>query len=317
MASMRARRPSRPQPDQKTRRVRRPPPPSDISRLAAIKLSGGLVSSGEKVTRRNAGMVMAGVILFAGASIAGATWIGGSLFDAREAFARSADGAAARIGFAVDEVEVAGVGGARAEEVRALIVPEGRQSLLSLDPHEVKARVESLDWVQGARVTRLWPSRLRVEVTRRQAFARWQEDGEISVIDANGERLFAENAGDHADLPLVVGKGAGPAAEPLLRALEELPQLRGRLDALVRVEERRWNLEMASGMRIELPEAEPALALARLEALHARHRLLDRPLAELDMRAPGRIAIRVHPQLAGGPRDYGRAAAASVHARGA
>ncbi len=317
MASMRARRPGRTPPEQKSRRVRRPPPPESVSRLAAIKLSGGLATPGEKVSRRDAGMMLAGVILFAGAAIAGATWIGGSLFDAREAFARSADGAAAEIGFAVNDVEIAGIGGARAEEVRAIVVPDGRRSLLSLDPYDVKARVESLDWVQGARVTRLWPSTLRVQVTRRQAFARWQEDGEMSVIDANGERLFAERAADHADLPLVVGRGAGPAAEPLLRALEELPELRGRLDALVRVEDRRWNLELTSGMTVELPEAEPAVALARLEDLQARHRLLDRPLAELDLRAPGRIAIRVHPQLAGGPRAYTRAEASSAMAGGA
>jgi hypothetical protein len=35
--------------------------------------------------------------------------------------------------------------------------------------------------------------------------------------------------------------------------------------------------------------------------------LLDRPLTRLDMRAPGRLAIRIHPALAGGPLLLGGA----------
>src|SRR5690606_1205966 len=124
------------------------------------------------------------------------------------------------------------------------------RSILALDPADVRARVESLDWVASARVRRLWPSTIEVQVERRQAYARWQEDGQISVIDYNGERLLAERAADHANLPLVVGPGAGPAAEPLLVALENLPNVRERLRALVRVGDRRRNVALQSGITI-------------------------------------------------------------------
>ena len=278
-----------------------PPPPAGMPRLAAIKLSGGLSPDEINVSGKSLGLALAGLVLFSGASVAGAAWLGSSLFDVREAFERTADAAATNIGFGISAVQVAGVTGARAQEVRAQIVPEGRHSLLSLDPNDVRARVESLDWVEHARVRRLWPSTLRVEIDRRQAYARWQENGVISVIDSNGERLLAERAADHGELPLVVGEGAGPAAQPLLIALEELPQVRNRLKALVRVGDRRWNIELNSGTRIALPEDQPTISLAQLEGLETRHRLLDRPLAEIDLRAPGRMAIRVHPELAGGP----------------
>lgn len=303
MAAMRSRRGGRLPPDEPPRRSRRrapPPPPAPMSRLAMIKLSGGLSSGEAQVSGKSLALALAGMVLFCGAAIAGAAWMGSSLFDAREAFERTADAAAADIGFAIDDIRIEGVSGARAQEVRAMIVPEGRQSILSLDPAEVKARIESLDWVAAARVRRMWPSTLQVDVQRRQAYARWQEDGEIAVIDVNGERLLAERAADHVALPLVVGAGAGPAAEPLLLALEDLPQVRHRLSALVRVGERRWNVELQSGTTIALPEEQPAIALAQLEALQASHRLLDRPLAQLDLRAPGRLVVRVHPTLAGG-----------------
>ena len=303
MAAMRSRRPGREQP----KRGRRNAPPSDMPRLARIKLSGGIGGDDVQVSGKSLAFALTGAVLVVGAAIAGAAWLGSSLFDAREAFARTADSAAANAGFEIGEIEIAGISGARAQEVRAVIVPEGRNSILSLDPADVKARVESLDWVAGVRVRRLWPTTLVVEVERRQAYARWQEDGaseagEISVIDFNGERLLAERAADHPELPLVIGAGAGPAAEPLLIALEDLPELRERLKAFVRVGDRRWNVELVSGTTIALPQEHPADALARLETLQAEHALLDRRLAQIDMRAPGRLAVRIHPELAGGPR---------------
>ncbi len=308
MAAVRARRGGRP-PQEPPKRGRRgkaaPAGPSrhePMSRLARIKLSGGLRDEDLHVSGKSLLTGLAGVVMFVGVAIAGATWLGSSLFDVREAFARSADGAAASMGFDIDAIDVAGVSGARADEVRALVVPDGRRSLLSLDPSDVRARVQSLDWVADARVRRLWPSKVEIEIERRQAYARWQEDGQISVIDYNGERLLAERAADHANLPLVVGQGAGPAAETLLIALENLPQLRERLRALVRVGDRRWNVELDSGTTIALPEEGPAHALEQLEGLQARHALLDRPLTQIDMRAPGRLAVRVHPALAGGLR---------------
>jgi cell division protein FtsQ len=271
-----------------------------MPRIARIKLSGGLSGDDVQVTGKSLIVGLAGMVLFLGAGIAGAAWLGSSLFDAREAVARTADSAAASIGFEIENIEVAGVSGARAQEVRAVIVPDGRRSVLSLDPIDVKARVERLDWVQSAQVRRLWPSTLVVEVERRRAYALWRDDGELSVIDSNGQRLTAESVADHQGLPLVVGANAGPAARPLLVALENLPNVRARLKQIVRVNNRRWNVELASGAIVVLPEEGAELALARLETLHAEHALLDRPVAALDMRAPGRLAVRVHPELAGG-----------------
>lgn len=308
MAAVRARRPGRAAVGKPQRGRRAPPPSSAMPRLAAIKLGGGLTLEDAEVSAKSLLLAITGLFLFCGAAIAGAAWLGSSLFDAREAFARTADATATRAGFTIAHIEVTSLphtpalSPARVREVSAVIVPEGRQSIVSLDPEAVRARVESLDWVASARVQRLWPSTLRVQIARRQAYARWRENGDISVIDANGERLLAERASDHPELPLVVGPGAGPAAEPLLIALESLPQVRARVRALVRVSDRRWNVELNSGATVALPEEGAPQALAQLETLQAQYRLLDRPLARLDLRTPGRLAVRLGPELAGGPQ---------------
>lgn len=318
MAAVRARRPGRgtePPPRGKRRKAAPPVPAYEaMPRLARIKLSGGLSPDDVQVTGKSLALALTGAIMFAGVAIAGAAWLGSSLFDVREAFARSADATVANAGFQIDEIEVATLPGspeitaAREQEVRALIVPDGRHSILALDPEDVKARVESLDWVAQARVRRLWPSTLMVEVERRKEYAIWQDENrETAVIDASGERLLTERVEDHANLLHVRGRGAGPAAPPILAALESLPQLRERVVELVRVGDRRWDIKLASGATVALPESGAAEALAQLERLHQQYELLDRPVTRLDMRAPGRLAVRIHPALEGGPLLMGGA----------
>lgn len=310
MAAVRARRPGKrgggEPPHRGKRRPQAVPAYESMPRIARIKLSGGLQGDDVQVSGKSLALALTGGVMFVGIAIAGAAWLGSSLFDAREAFARSADATVANVGFEIDEIDVARLPGtpeiseAREQEVRALIVPDGRHSILALDPEEVKARVESLDWVANARVRRLWPSSLVVEVERRQEYAVWEDENEQrAVIDANGERLLTERVEDHDDLLRVSGRGAGPAAPPVLAALEGLPNLRERIVELVRVGDRRWDLKLASGAIVALPEEGAPQALASLERLQDQYALLDRPLTRLDMRAPGRLAIRIHPALEG------------------
>ncbi|MBL8546868.1 MAG: cell division protein FtsQ/DivIB [Hyphomonadaceae bacterium] len=325
MAAVRARRPGgggknggrgydEPPPRGKRRRSQPVPSYESMPRLARIKLSGGLSSDDVQVSGKSLAMALTGGVLFLGIAVAGAAWLGSSLFDAREAFARSADATVANVGFQIHAIDVAQLPGspaiseAREQEVRSLIVPEGRHSILALDPEEVKARVESLDWVAAARVRRLWPSSLLVEVERRQEYAVWEDENrQQAVIDANGERLLTERVSDHRNLLRVVGRGAGPAAPPILAALEGMPDIRERTAQLVRIGDRRWDIKLTSGAVIALPEEGAIEALQNVQRLHQQYALLDRPVERFDMRAPGRLAVRVHPALEGGPLLVGGA----------
>lgn len=304
MAAVRARRPGR---AAGPLRSSRPMPSQPIPRLAQIKLAGGAEGDKIRVTGRSLVLGLAGALMFFGVSVAGASFLGSSLFDVREATARAADGAVADMGFALDDIAVRAMpqapalSPARVEEVRALLADSDRRSVLAADPAQLRARVEGLDWVASARVRRLWPQRILVEIERRQEVALWREDGETAVIDVNGERLLTARAADFPNLPLVIGAGAGPAAEGVLATLDGLPDVRARMRALVRVNDRRWNLELRSGAVVALPENDPAAALLLLQRLQSDYALLDRPVSRIDMRVPGRLAVRVEPALAGAP----------------
>lgn len=290
-----------------------PRPPSAkpfMPRLAKIKVEGPRHAAALAAQRppRTAGSVAAGLILLCGASVSGALLIGGNLFDAQEAFHASADHLAAAAGFKA-EIDVRGVQGARKLEIEKVVLPEGRNSVVAGSPEKVRARVESLDWVEGARVSRLWPSTIRVTVKRREAIAVWQENQTLTVIDRAGERVHNERPGDNPDLIRVVGPGAGPAAAPLLAALEDLEAVREKLASLHRVGDRRWDLRTVSGLVVLLPEADPVAALEKLEAMQRRNGVLDGPYLQIDFRNAGRPVARPRPSLAipSQPQQAGRA----------
>lgn len=267
-----------------------PPPPKAMSKLAKIKLEGAAYAEHAARAKKNhkPGVALAGVLLVGGAAIAGASWIGGNLFNTREALYAAADGVATAAGLTAT-IDVQGVEGQRKTEVAGVVLPDGRRSIMGASPQTMKDNVESLDWVESATVQRLWPTTIRVKVQRRDAFALWQENGTLTVVDAAGERVHGALPSVYRNLPRIVGPGAGPAAEPVLHALEELPLLRARLASFVRVGERRWNLNLKNSMVVMLPEEDPVGAMAQLETLQARYGVMDRAYVRLDLREPGRV----------------------------
>jgi cell division protein FtsQ len=272
------------------RRQAPPPPPPKYSRLEAIHRAH---QSGVGLAPNTppAKSLLAGIVLFSGVAIAGAAFLGPQLYDAREAAAATVDAAATAVGMRVHAIEAPGLDPARQDEIRQVALPEGRLSMLAADPQDVKARVESLDWVARAEVQRLWPSTVRISVTQREAMARWQENGMVTLVDAAGERVHASDGYRGEELPLLVGAGAGPAAEPVLRALENLPAVRDRLVAFIRIGDRRFDARLEGGVTVMLPERDPVAALQELEGLHRTHRILDRAVARIDLRLPQILAV--------------------------
>jgi cell division protein FtsQ len=166
------------------------------------------------------------------------------------------------------------------------------QPLLSVNLDEVRQRVEQVGWVKSARVVRLLPNTLIVHVTEHDRLAVWQTAGKAWVIDGHGQVIQGADPGRYPNLPLVVGKGAELAAAEVLPLVAQRPRLAGRLDALVRVDERRWDLRLKDGSLIQLPATNQEAALIQLDALDQRERLLELGFARIDLRTPEEVAVR-------------------------
>jgi cell division protein FtsQ len=114
----------------------------------------------------------------------------------------------------------------------------------------------------------------------------------MRVIDGEGRVISEADASQFPQLPLVVGQGADQAAGAILPAVAARPRLRDRLEALVRVDDRRWDLRLKDGSLIQLPAIDEESALIQLDQLDQRQRILDLGFARIDLRDPDMVAVR-------------------------
>lgn len=208
------------------------------------------------------------------------------LRDARDAAANAA-------GFRIASVAIGGPKEVTREEVLAAAGVTGKSSLLFLDAEAARVRLKSNPWIAEATILKLYPDRLHLAVTERQAFAMWQKDSRITVIASDGTIVQPFVEPRFANLPLVVGVGAEKAASEFLAVTDRFPTIRDQVRAYVLVAERRWNLRLKNGIDIRLPEFEPERALETLVELDRDKKLLSRDIAVVDLRFAGRVTARL------------------------
>ncbi|MBI1405977.1 MAG: FtsQ-type POTRA domain-containing protein [Caulobacter sp.] len=195
-------------------------------------------------------------------------------------------------GFTVQEIHVAGATPAGEEAIRAVLAPAKGQAILGLDLGTVREGVENIGWVRHAKVVRLLPNTLMVQVDERSAMAVWQKNGKLVVIDGTGRLIPEADPAAFPQLPLVVGAGAETEAAGLLKAVAGRPRLKSRIEALVRVDERRWDIHLKDRSIILLPAVDEESALIELDLLDRRDRILEAGLERIDLREPGAPAFR-------------------------
>ena len=166
------------------------------------------------------------------------------------------------------------------------------QPILSVDLEALRKSIEQVGWVKQASVVRLLPDTIVIAVTQRQTLAVWQHGGKAEVIDPDGRAIPEADAGRFADLPLVVGEGAAENAGAILPLVRTRPRLMERLEALVRVDDRRWDLRMKDGSLIQLPATGEDSALIQLDQLDQKSRILELGFARIDRRDPELVAVR-------------------------
>lgn len=185
-----------------------------------------------------------------------------------------------------------------AEILRAVGLKPGRP-LLGIDLAAVRARVERVGWVEHARIIRLLPDTLVVVVKERPLMAVWEHAGKTAVVARDGAVVGAVDPGHFTALPRIVGDGANLAAPALLPLIVARPDLARRLTALVRVDRRRWNLNLVDGGVVLLPAEDEAAALKRFDGLQAASRILELGLARIDLRDPNMVVVR--PRMGAAP----------------
>lgn len=201
-------------------------------------------------------------------------------------------GQGAGVGFKLNKVHVQGASPMAQQSVLDATGLALGQPILDIDLEAVRASVAKVGWVQEVQVVRLLPDTLVIAVEERRTLAVWQLNGRTVVIDGSGRPIPEADPGAFPQLPLIVGAGANETAGQILPAVQSRPRLRDRLEALVRVDGRRWDLRLKDGGIIQLPAVEEESALIRLDQMDQRQRVLELGFGRIDLREPGLVAVR-------------------------
>lgn len=237
----------------------------------------------------------------AATSIAALVIVGGALtglvLSHRErAAAPASDSLVARwlapLGFRLARVEVEGAPEMAKGDILRAANLEKDTPIVGIDLETVRQRVLAAGWADDVKVARLLPDTLIIAVTPRRAMAVWQHQGVSRVVDAQGRAIGGADPGRFPDLPLVVGEGAAEEAHVILPLLRQRPALMQRVDALIRVDARRWDLRLKDGSLIQLPAVGEDQALGALDKLEQQQRVLSLGFERIDLRDPETLVVR-------------------------
>jgi cell division protein FtsQ len=138
-----------------------------------------------------------------------------------------------------------------AVEVQQSALAALKGGFVSADLDRLRQAVEALAWVDRARVQRVWPDSVRIEIVEQQAAARWGEDG---LLNTRGE-LFASGV-RHVppELPRLDGpEGTEWQVAQRYLALQGLLVEDGLRIAALRLDPRgAWELDLTSGVTVRL-----------------------------------------------------------------
>jgi cell division protein FtsQ len=136
-------------------------------------------------------------------------------------------------------------------QIEEAIAPFRGAGFLSVDLDAMRAALQTIPWVDRARVERRWPNGVHVFITEHIAAARWGEDG---LMNTRGELFLRGAAHIPPELPQLIGP-EGTQSEVAHLYLETYPQLLSVGMRLIRVEldpRGAWQLTLDNGVQVRL-----------------------------------------------------------------
>ena len=198
-------------------------------------------------------------------------------------------------GFTMRRVEIKGAQRVSRLDIYNIAFDQPSMAMPRVDLEATRARLLRFGWIKEARVHRRLPDTLVIDVVERVPAAIWQNNQQLSLIDAEGVVLEPVRIEAMPDLPRVIGAAANRHLAALNGLLDATPHLRPQVTDASWVGDRRWDIRFQTGELLSLPEGDEAarraiLVFARMDQ---QSTLLGRGYARIDMRIPDRAIVRL------------------------
>jgi cell division protein FtsQ len=195
-------------------------------------------------------------------------------------------------GFGIDQVSVRGQHYAADTDVFDALDLQNVKTFAAFDSEAALKRIDRIPWVDKAQITRVYPSSLDIVIRERIPAVIWTRGDVNYLVDATGRVLGPVPATNGWVLPRVAGEGAAREASLLFAALHRNPAIESEYAYAERVAERRWRIVLKNGTQLELGADREIEGLEELAHSRVVAAALKGPAMIVDVRTPGRIAMR-------------------------
>jgi cell division protein FtsQ len=202
------------------------------------------------------------------------------------------DAIVAAAGFGIDQVNVSGQRYTSDSDVFDALDLPNVKTFAAFDSDAALKRIQRISWVDSVQLTRVYPGTLDIVIHERTPAFLWTRGDTNYLVDATGRTLGPMAAASNWNLPRVAGEGADSEAMLMLSALRQYPGVERQYAFAERIGERRWRIVLKNGTALELAadrEIEGFAEIANTPAVQAA--LTGKPMI-IDVRTPGRIAMR-------------------------
>jgi cell division protein FtsQ len=179
------------------------------------------------------------------------------------------------------------------------LLPLVKTGLFAANINEIQKTAKKMEWIDDAKVKRVWPDTLDIKLSEQQPVAKWGKDG---VLNNRGELFKPANVEALTNLPQLIGP---PGLEKRLFNIMQGLQL-ALLDRSLDLREfivnnrRSWKLLLANGMELQLGRVDPLQKFQRLmkslPILASSQQNGLETISKIDLRYPNGFAVTWKPE---------------------
>ncbi|AGK56439.1 polypeptide-transport-associated domain-containing protein FtsQ-type [Hyphomicrobium denitrificans 1NES1] len=195
-------------------------------------------------------------------------------------------------GFGINQVNVSGQHYASDNDIYDALDLTNVRTFAAFDSEAALKRIERIPWIDKAQITRVYPGSLDIVVRERTPAVVWTRGNENYLVDATGRVLGPMPIAGGWALPRVVGEGAKDEARSMLAAVRQYPAIEKQYAYAERIAERRWRIVLKTGTVLELGADREIEGLQEIAGSSATAPALRGTPMIIDVRTPGRIAMR-------------------------
>lgn len=198
-----------------------------------------------------------------------------------------------REGFVVKGILVEGREHASQELILEKVGVQAGDPISSAKIEEIYRGLKEVPWIKEVTLERRLPDHLILRLQERKPFALWQREGKRYLLGDDGQVIPVKSLEPFRDLPHLVGVGVEAHAQHLLKLLQEMPEIKAQLKSAVRVSNRRWDLYLQNGAKIQLPEKNIEIALHKaLEIFKKAPQKNNKTIKQMDLRLSDRAILQ-------------------------